>query len=66
MSDWINAKNLALVPDSDRYVLVCTETKKGSRQVKIGYYTPMTGWVVGMNNNVIAWMELPDPPEEGD
>ena len=42
-------------PEDDRTVLVCTITKKGVKTIKTGYYTPETGWVVGMNNRVIAW-----------
>lgn len=61
MTKWISGEKH---PDNDRYVLVCTETKKGVKNIKTGYYLPSTGWVVGMNSNVIAWMELPDFPEE--
>ena len=59
MTEWIQDH----LPEGDRSVLVCTITKKGVKTIKTGYYTPKTGWVVGMNNNVIGWMELPDPPE---
>ena len=50
-------------PEDDRPVLVCTITKKGVKTIKTGYYTQDLGWVVGMNNHVIAWMELPEPPD---
>lgn len=59
MGEWIRGR----MPDTDRAVLVCTITKKGVKNIKTGYYTPSVGWVVGMNNNVIAWMELPEAPE---
>lgn len=51
------------LPSHCSYVLVCTETKKGKKAIKTGYYDESLGWVCGMNNNVIAWQELPDPPE---
>ena len=51
------------VPTHCLYVLVCTENKKGNKSIKTGYYDESLGWVCGMNNNVIAWQELPDPPE---
>lgn len=66
MAEWQDAMHYATVPDTDRSVLVCTITKKGVKTIKTGYYTPTTGWVVGMNNNVVAWMELPDFPEVDD
>lgn len=47
-------------PDTDRYVLCTTENKKGVRTVVRGYYTG-DSWAVGMNPNVIAWMEMPEP-----
>ena len=64
ISDWTRAEGpCSFVPATDDPVLVCTLTKKGIKTIKVGYYTPSTGWVVGMNNHVIAWMELPDPPD---
>lgn len=59
MREWIKDR----LPDTERNVLVCTRTKKGVKTIKTGYYTPILGWVIGMNNNVIAWMELPEPPD---
>lgn len=50
-------------PDTDRRVLCVTLTKKGVLNYYLGYYTEQTGWVCGMNSNVVAWMELPAPPE---
>ena len=62
--DWTRAEGPAgFVPASDDPVLVCTVTKKGVKTIKTGYYTPSTGWVVGMNNHVIGWMDLPEPPD---
>lgn len=64
MGDWIPCTER--LPDNDRYVLVCTKTAKGAKNIKTGYYLANhgLGWVVGMNSNVIAWMELPKPYEE--
>lgn len=53
------------LPDTDRYVLCTTVNKKGVRTVVRGYYTGES-WAVGMNPNVIAWMELPEAYEEGE
>ena len=60
---WINAADS--VPQNEETVLVCTITKKGVKNIRTGYYTNTLGWVVGMNNNVIAWMPAPEPPEWG-
>ena len=49
------------LPDHNEHVLCCTATKKGTRNVVIGYY--MDRWCCGMNSNVVAWMELPEPYE---
>lgn len=52
------------VPDDERYVLCCTATKSGRKNMVIGYYSPqLERWCCGMNSNVIAWMELPELPE---
>lgn len=59
MNDW----NKYSKPGDDRYVLVCTATKKGQKNIKIGYWNGER-WCVGMNDNVIAWMDLPDLPED--
>jgi hypothetical protein len=64
-SGWISVKKR--LPDNDRYVLVCTKTAKGMKNIKTGYYMANgQGWVVGMNSNVTAWMELPEPYEGED
>ena len=64
-SGWISVKKR--LPDNDRYVLVCTKTAKGMKNIKTGYYMANGhGWVVGMNSNVTAWMELPEPYEGED
>ena len=62
---WVKCTGPAgLVPATEDPVLVCTITKKGVKTIKVGYYIlDRHMWVVGMNSNVIAWMELPDPPE---
>lgn len=59
---WINARHGAVVPDNYRRVLCLTRTKKGQLNYVLGYYAGGR-WVTGMNSNVIAWMELPEPPE---
>lgn len=59
--EWINARHGAMVPDNDRRVLCLTMTKKGILNHVIGYYDHVR-WCCGMNSNVIAWMELPEPP----
>lgn len=57
---WISVKDI--LPENDNYVLCCTETKKGTKNVIIGYY--MDGaWRCGMNSNVTHWMPLPELPE---
>ena len=59
---WIPA---IVTPDSDRRVLCLTKTKKGVLNYVLGYYAhDRKYWVCGMNSNVIAWMDLPEPPEE--
>ena len=50
------------LPDSNRKVLCLTRTKKGVLNYVIGYWDER--WCCGMNSNVIAWMELPAPPDE--
>lgn len=58
---WWNTHTL---PNNDRKVLLCTITKKGTKNIVIGYYdSDHNRWVSGMNSNVIAWMELPEVPE---
>lgn len=56
---WVSVKER--VPDTDDRVLCCTVTKKGTRNIVIGYY--MDGaWRCGMNSNVTHWMLLPEAP----
>ena len=60
------------LPDTDDHVLVTTINKRGDRRVVRAYYYrsddyPGGGaWAAGMNNNVIAWMPLPEPYREGE
>lgn len=55
------------LPDHENHVLCCTATKKGQKNIVIGYYHHESGrWACGMNSNVIAWMPLPEPYEEGE
>ena len=49
------------LPETEDKVLCCTATKKGVKSIVIGYYmADMKYWACGMNNNVIAWMPLPE------
>lgn len=53
------------LPEHDNHVLCCTATAKGKKNIIIGYYLHGSErWASGMNSNVIAWMELPDPYQE--
>lgn len=58
LGEWIPVSER--LPETDDKVMCCTETKKGNKNIVIGYY--MDGaWRCGMNSNVIAWMPLPEP-----
>ena len=49
------------LPEASDKVLCCTATKKGQKNIVIGYYiADKEYWACGMNSNVIAWMPLPD------
>lgn len=62
MSEWIMVEDRC--PENEDYVLCCTQTKRGSKNLVLGYYSPqLQRWCCGMNSNVIAWMKLPDLPE---
>ena len=51
------------LPEDENKVLCCTITKKGNKNIVIGYYSrELESWVCGMNSNVIAWMPLPELP----
>ena len=53
------------LPDNEDKVLCCTVTKKGLKNLVVGYYSPeMKRWCCGMNSNVIAWRILPPAYEE--
>lgn len=53
------------LPETEDKVMCCTETKKGDKNIIIGYY--MEGsWRCGMNSNVVAWQPLPEPYKAGD
>lgn len=48
-------------PETEEKVLCCTATKKGLKNIVIGYYIQEKGyWACGMNSNVIAWQPLPE------
>ena len=49
------------LPETEDKVLCCTATKKGQKNITIGYYiADKAYWACGMNSNVIAWMPLPE------
>lgn len=50
------------LPEPDERVLCSTVTKKGVKNLVIGYHDG-TRWCCGMNSNVVYWMPLPDLPE---
>lgn len=50
------------LPDPEEYVLCCTITKNGKRNIVRGYYTTDHGWVIGMYTNVTHWLPLPEVP----
>lgn len=55
------------VPETEDHVLCTTQTKRGTKNVLIGYYIPAAErWAVGMNSNVIAWAPLPRPYDGGE
>ena len=53
------------LPEDGDKVLCMTKTKKGNLNHVVGYHYS-GGWACGMNRNVIAWMPLPEPYEEGE
>lgn len=58
VGEWIPVSER--LPETEDKVMCCTETKKGNKNIVIGYY--MDGaWRCGMNSNAIAWMPLPEP-----
>ena len=62
--DWIPCNER--LRENDDKILCCTVTKKGQRNIVIGYYMKeQVYWACGMNSNVIAWMPLPEPYKEG-
>lgn len=53
------------LPEEEDKVLCQTITKKGTRNMVIGYYADGR-WCCGMNSNVVAWTPLPDPYTGGE
>lgn len=51
------------LPENEDKVLCCTVTKKGLKNLVIGYYSNGR-WCCGMNSNVVAWRILPPVYEE--
>ena len=63
MSEWISSKNL--VPDREKEVLICTQSKNGTRNIDKGYFIPNESrWVHRGTAEVTHWMPLPRLPEE--
>ena len=63
VGQWIPCR--VALPNHEDHVLCCTATAKGRKNIVIGYYCKdLERWASGMNSNVIAWMELPEPYEE--
>lgn len=56
LREWVPVE-VTLPPDDDK-VLCCTVTKKGVKNLVLGFYLKGE-WHVGMNSNVIAWRFLP-------
>lgn len=50
-------------PEEEQRVLCQTVTKKGAVNIVIGYHAEGR-WCCGMNSNVLAWQELPEPYKE--
>ena len=65
LREWVPVE-VTLPPDDDK-VLCCTVTKKGVKNLVLGFYLKGE-WHVGMNSNVIAWRFLPPTyePKEAD
>lgn len=47
------------LPSTERKVLCCTVTAKGNYNYVLGYYDGKR-WCCGMNNNVVAWADIPE------
>ena len=63
LREWVPVE-VTLPPDEDK-VLCCTMTKKGIKNLVIGYYSPeLKRWCCGVNCNVVAWRILPPVYEE--
>ena len=56
LREWVPVE-VTLPPDDDK-VLCCTVTKKGVKNLVLGFYLKGE-WHVGMNSNIIAWRFLP-------
>lgn len=57
------------LPATEEKVLCCTVTRKGIKNIVIGYFyrdESSGGWACGMNSNVKAWMPLPEPWKGGE
>ena len=60
-TNWISIKNK--IPTNGNDVLVCTISKKGTRNIDKGYWT--NGRFIHRGTaEVTHWMPLPDYPEE--
>lgn len=59
--EWVSVKER--MPEPDKEVLVCTQSKNGSRNVDKGYVLGGR-WVHRGTAEVTHWMPLPQPPKE--
>lgn len=60
--EWIPASER--LPDNDAIVLLTLEYRKGIRYLDIDKYTNDIGWNRHGDNEVIAWMPIPEPYQE--
>lgn len=71
MTDWIMITKERWIPVTERlpethdFVLVTTKQKTGQMIMRIGKYNGSEWSTGGASTNVIAWMPLPEPYEEG-
>lgn len=62
INKWISVNNG--LPEEDVRVIVCCQTKKGVRNINLAYHTSGIWHGQGSMSGVIAWMSLPELPEE--
>ncbi len=62
MAEWIDVNER--LPLEDERVFVCCQTKKGVKSVNIAYQSEGIWHGSGSMSGVIAWMPLPELPQE--